>query len=339
MTILIMTWSGDNECVENVTSALEARGSRVFRLNTDQFPTEVQISARIELDCESVHLKSAEGAVVLSDVQALWHRRIRVARNLPETMDKQLRKASMEESRRTLFGALASEGTFVMDPVSRIRHGEHKQLQLRVARGAGLEIPRTLMSNDPCAVREFAADCGGKIVGKMLSSFAIFEGETEQVVFTNPMGPADLEHLEELRFCPMTFQEHIEKALELRVTIVGEKIFAASIDSQSLEGAKSDWRREGRQLTNMWKPFELPADVERSLLSMMDSLRLNYGAADLILTPEGRYVFLEVNPAGEFFWLERACGLNISEAIADLLLDRVPRRDTTIVPELGTILG
>ena len=336
MTVLIITWSGDNECVANVTSAVEARGGNVFRLDTDLFPTEVQLSAELSGEGETTRLVSAAGSVTLCDVQAIWHRRIRVAHGLPDTMEAQMRKASVHESRQTLFGALASENTFVMDPVSRIRHGEHKHLQLRVARDAGLAVPRTLMSNDPRTVREFADSCGGQVMAKMLSSFAIFEDDQEQVVFTTPLASADLEHLAELRFCPMTFQERVEKALELRVTIVGERVFAASIDSQALERSQTDWRREGLKLAGEWKPFDLPEDIERRLLRVMDTLRLNYGAADLILTPEGRYVFLEVNPAGEFFWLERLGAFPISEAIAELLLDRVPRRDTQVVPELGT---
>jgi glutathione synthase/RimK-type ligase-like ATP-grasp enzyme len=54
----------------------------------------------------------------------------------------------------------------------------------------------------------------------------------------------------------------------------------------------------------------------------MEHFGLNYGALDLILTPDGRHVFLEVNPVGEFFWLERCPGLPISKAIADILLSQ-----------------
>lgn len=335
MTILIITWSGDNECVSNVTSAVETRGGSVFRLDTDLFPTEVKLSAEIDGGGERTRLVSATDSVLLADVSAIWHRRIRIGHALPETMEAQMRKASVHEARQTLFGALAAESTFVMDPVSRIRHGEHKHLQLRVARDVGLDVPRTLMSNDAQAVREFSEACGGQIMGKMLSSFAIYEDDEEHVVFTTPLKSADLEHLDELRFCPMTFQERVEKKLELRVTIVGERLFAASIDSQSMERSQTDWRREGRKLAREWKPFDLPTEIEERLLRVMDALKLNYGAADLILTPDGRYVFLEVNPAGEFFWLERLGEFPISEAIADLLLDRVPRRDTAILPDMG----
>jgi glutathione synthase/RimK-type ligase-like ATP-grasp enzyme len=71
-----------------------------------------------------------------------------------------------------------------------------------------------------------------------------------------------------------------------------------------------------------WKPYNLPQSVEEKLLKLMEHFGLNYGALDLILTPDGRHVFLEVNPVGEFFWLERCPGLPISKAIANILLSQ-----------------
>jgi glutathione synthase/RimK-type ligase-like ATP-grasp enzyme len=69
-----------------------------------------------------------------------------------------------------------------------------------------------------------------------------------------------------------------------------------------------------------WQPYQLPSDVEEKILCLMDHFSLNYGAIDIILTPDGKHIFLELNPCGEFFWLERTPGLPISDAIADLLL-------------------
>jgi glutathione synthase/RimK-type ligase-like ATP-grasp enzyme len=130
----------------------------------------------------------------------------------------------------------------------------------------------------------------------------------------------------------MTFHEELEKALELRVTIVGERVFAASVDSSRMERSKTDWRREGFALIDAWKPYTLQAEVEKALLALMDGFALNYGAIDVIVTPEGKHVFLEVNPAGEFFWLERENGLAISEAIADVMLGLAPYRSSARSP-------
>jgi len=132
--------------------------------------------------------------------------------------------------------------------------------------------------------------------------------------------PEDLEDLSGLNLCPATFQELLTKSLEIRVTVIGRRVMSASIDSQVSARATHDWRRDGIRMLQDWQPYQLPLDVEEKILRLMDYFSLNYGAIDVILTPDDRHVFLELNPCGEFFWLERAPGLPISDAIADLLV-------------------
>lgn len=327
MTVLIITHSKDNESVALVTKAIEERGGRAFRFDTDRFPTEVQLVAEYGETSERLTLASDNSTLDLRDVSAVWHRRLNIGGSLPRDMDKQLRAASLGEARSTVIGLLASLDAFRMDAEPHIRRAENKQLQIQIARKLGMETPRTLITNDPEAVRAFARTCERGLVTKMLSSFAVYEDDAEKVVFTNPVKAEDLNDLEGLRLCPMTFQEQVPKTLELRVTIVGERVMAAAIDSQASARAAHDWRRDGVRLTQSWQPYELPSEIEAKLLRLMDYFELNYGAADFILTPEGRHVFLEVNPSGEFFWLERSPGLPISDAIADVLLGRASRRE------------
>jgi glutathione synthase/RimK-type ligase-like ATP-grasp enzyme len=119
----------------------------------------------------------------------------------------------------------------------------------------------------------------------------------------------------------MTFQENVPKALELRTIIVGKQVFTAAINSQQLDGATYDWRKEGRALHEKWQAYNLPEDIEKKLLQLTAYFGLNYGAIDIIVTPDGRHVFLEINPVGEFFWLELfAPYFPISQAIAEILL-------------------
>jgi glutathione synthase/RimK-type ligase-like ATP-grasp enzyme len=340
MTVLILTRSDDNECVVNVTRAVEARGGSVFRVDTDLFPTELRLGVLLRPGGAARWLERGAGRelerVDLDRVTAVWHRRLNVGAAIPADMAPDLREASRKESRRALLGAVGSLDAFVLDPEARIRRAENKELQLRLAASLGLLTPRTLITNDPDAVRAFAADCEGGIVAKMLSSFAVRDPQgRESVVFTSPVAPADLEDLDGLCYAPMTFQERVPKHLELRVTVVGERAFAASIDSASRAGAEVDWRRKGLDLVEEWRTFELPEDARLRILALMDALGLNYGALDLVLTPDDRLVLLEVNPAGEFFWLERAPGLPISDALADVLLGRVPRRGDARAGGLG----
>ena len=324
MAILIVTHSNDNEAPRAVRRALEARGERVYRFDSDLFPTRIQLSLD---EAGEGRLSGPDGVLALSEVSAVWYRRNATGAGIPKDLDEQLRKPSVEESRRLVFGMMTALGVFQLDALEVVRRAEHKPLQLKLARALGMEVPRTLMTNDPEAVRAFAASCPGGVVTKMMSSFAVYdERGREQVVFTTPLESRELEDLEGLDLCPMTFQERLAKAVELRVTVVGEKVMAAAIDSQALPKAREDWRREGAALIDAWKAYTLPAPLEAQVLRLMDALGLNYGAFDFIVTPEGRHVFLEVNPAGEFMWLMRNPGLPVDEALADVLSGRAARR-------------
>lgn len=326
MTILLVTHSRDNESIPLVARALEQRGARTYRLDTDLYPTEVRISLCEEDGVSPGRIEGAAGALDLAEVTAIWYRRNAIGAGIPADLDPQLRAPSVEESRRVVFGMIAALDVLTVDRFELVRRAEHKPLQLRLARRLGLDVPRTLSTNDPEAVRAFARGAPGGIVTKMMASFAVQQDGAEHVVFTNPVGEEDLADLEGLDLCPMTFQDRIEKALELRVTVVGRRVFAASIDSQASPRARHDWRRDGAAMVADWRPYELPAEIAERTLALMDQLDLTYGACDFIVTPEGRHVFLEVNPSGEFMWLVRHAGLAIDEAIADVLIGRAARR-------------
>jgi MvdD family ATP-grasp ribosomal peptide maturase len=326
MSVLIITRSDDNESVRMVAQAIERKGGEAIRFDTDCYPTDVRLTAYYKRDEERLTLTNDTGEFDLRAVTAIWHRRLNFGAQLPPSLDRQLRAASLTETRAAAQGMLASLKAFRMDAVEHIRRAENKQLQLQVARTLGLEIPGTLTTNDPAAVHDFARSCQSGIVTKMLSSFAVYEEGRELVVFTNPVKPEDLADLTGLRFCPATFQEMIPKALELRTTVVGRRVMSASINSQASERAAHDWRRDGTRMAQDWQPYELPVEVEEKILRLMDYFALSYGAIDIIVTPDGRHVFLEINPVGEFCWLERYAGLPIADAIADVLLKKSHRR-------------
>lgn len=330
MSVLIITHSDDNESVARVAEAIARKGGHAIRFDTDRYPTDVRLTAYYGTSGdERLTLTNEAGEFDLREVSAIWHRRVNLGAQLPVGLDKQLRHASLGEVNAAAHGMLASLKAFRMDHLHHIRRAENKQLQLQVARELGLDIPRTLTTNDPSAVRDFAKSCEGGMVTKMLSSFAIYDEGKELVVFTNAVKPEDIEDLSGLSLCPATFQELIPKSLEIRVTVVGQRVMSAGIDSQVSTRATHDWRRDGQGMIEDWRPYELPLEVEEKILRLMDYFSLNYGAIDVILTPDGKHVFLELNPCGEFFWLERSPGLPISDAIADLLLGHSARRHST----------
>ena len=162
---------------------------------------------------------------------------------------------------------------------------------------------------------------GATITKRAAPSQRLTAADGEKLVrYTEPVRPRDLLHVEDLRLCPLLVQPYVPKRLELRVTVVGHQVFAAAIDSQATNHTRLDWRRyddAGTPIT----PFALPGEVANRCRALVQELGLRYGAIDLILTPDDRFVFLEINPNGQYLWIELATDLPISDAIADHLLE------------------
>lgn len=326
--VLIITHTADNEAVTSVIQHIKALGGECIRFNVDLYPLACRLTTQYSGGQWRLWLENEAGPHSLGDITAVWYRRsYNIGKGLETVLDKEFLQSSIGEVRRTLFGMLEGLPCFQLERYSVYRRLDSKEEQLRIAADCGLNVPATCITNSPDRLKAFMEATGKPIVAKMQSSFAIYREGREHVVFTSEINDHHLEQLQQLAYCPMTFQEKLPKALELRVTVVGKEIFAFSIDSQQLPDAQTDWRKEGAALVEDWRPYELPEDVKTGLLQMMDIYGLNYGAIDLVLTPEGKYYFLEVNAAGEFFWLDKLCGYAISRHLAAVLLQQAERRE------------
>lgn len=319
--ILIITHSRDNESIGQVAALLQAKQAEVIRFDVDRYPAEVSLTSSFRNKQWQLELSDQEKKISLHDVTAVWFRRAyRLGEGLDTLVDKEFLPAALGEVKQTLFGMIEGMDCFQLSHPSTYRRLDSKELQLKTAAACGLKIPATCISNDPEEVNHFIRSLGRPAVSKMQTSFAIYRGDDEHVVFTSDITADHLANINSVQYCPMIFQEKLEKKLELRVTIVGKKIIAFSIDSQNLENAQTDWRKEGVALINQWQSYTLPQHIQESLLLFMERLELQYGAIDIILTPGDEYYFLEVNAAGEFFWLDRLCDHAISKAIAEVLI-------------------
>lgn len=317
--VLVLRTSDDSE-VHRVADALRPHGGQLVIMDTDDFPTACKAIFRCDATSEDVVIELRDGWVALADFSTLWLRHLDVGARLPQAMDPRYRRLACAESQAMLLGLVGLFRGRVIDPYPKMRRAADKVRQLQVARQLGLEIPRTVVTNDPSAVRNFADECSGQLVTKALSALRVSDGNEDQIVYTNPVRSEDLRDLEGLSLCPMVFQEHLPKRLEVRATVVGQRVFAAAVDSQASERGRVDWRREGVGLNPCWQKYVLPAEVSQRLVALVDGFGLKYSAADFVVTPDGRLVFLESNPAGEWFWLDCLLDLGIAEALAEELL-------------------
>lgn len=143
-----------------------------------------------------------------------------------------------------------------------------------------------------------------------------------KIVLTNIVKKEDFSEnqlLTSVQNTPVQFQNYIEKQTEIRVTVVDHDLFPCEIDSQSVERMKIDWRRfDFSKETH--RACELDNDIKEKIFLFMDRAKLVFGAIDLIKKPNGEYVFLEINPAGQWQWVEVLTKLPISKAIANWLI-------------------
>jgi len=242
--------------------------------------------------------------VRLDAVQSFWWRRPQTF-VLPGGMDANSQHFALTEL-STAFQGLwqCTTGLWINDPV-RDSAAAHKPWQLETARDVGLAIPDTLMTTDPEKVRAFWESRRGEVIYKpFLQTFHSWR-ETRQ------LKREELALLDSVRLAPVIFQSLVPGAADLRVTIIGDEIFPAAVDIDKME-----YKLDVRLNQQAYERHQLPADVGAKLLELMRRLGLEYGAIDLRLTPDGEYVFFEVNPAGQFLFVEHACGLPISAALA-----------------------
>jgi ATP-GRASP peptide maturase of grasp-with-spasm system len=117
-------------------------------------------------------------------------------------------------------------------------------------------------------------------------------------------------------FYPMLFQELIEKSFEIRSFYLNGKFYSSAIFSQNDEKTKLDFRNYNFEKPNRTPPFKIPDEIENKLINLMNAINLNSGSIDLIVTPEGNFIFLEVNPIGQFYQVSHPCNYNIEKQIA-----------------------
>jgi glutathione synthase/RimK-type ligase-like ATP-grasp enzyme len=318
--ILILTQPLDPHA-DLVTEKLRDRGADFVRFHPEDFPSRASISLQYSA---SGRLGSAlclcDRPIDLDALEAVWYRRPRDPVAHEEITDTPTRQAIAEECEPFVQDVWNSLGCrWVPAPVAVFRRAQFKASQLKVAANLGFEIPPTLITNNPVDFLEFYRRHGGRIVSKRVG-FAFFSTKGAPFVrFTEVVSRRDVGYAGAVRYCPTIFQAYVPKRVELRITVVGRRAFAAEIHSQASNRTRHDWRRYDLR-TTPHRPHELPPDVARRCVLLVRRLGLCFGTMDMVLTPDGRYVFLEINPNGQYLWIEHAAGLPISDAICDLLM-------------------
>lgn len=251
-------------------------------------------------------------------MRSVWYRRpvAPLLDDVPSDSDRAL--WATWESLDVLRGVWRSFAGLWVNHPDRNEEASSKLEQLRRAASLGFVIPSTVVTNDASALSRFAAEHPQGVICKPVHSGQMVVDGVERLFFTTLMTNAELESFPRDGSEPYMFQALIEKDSDIRVTVIGERVFAVRIESQVSTESRVDWRR-GDQLALPHSVIDLHDDVIDRCLRLVRSYELEFGAIDLALTPEGETVFFEINPNGQWAWLEEATGLPLRATLADLL--------------------
>ncbi len=334
MTAILVLTNPCDEVADRVIGELRRRGCQVARFD----PAELPQRSTLTMDVGVGHMtgmiyRSWGPGISLSHVRSVWYRRPGDF-VIPPYQRRQTAQFARSELNAALSGVLRSLECFWMNHPGAISEASYKAEQLTRAHRLGLRIPATCVTSQPAEARAFYRTHDGDIIIKALGDQHIYSpGEgpgLASMIFTSLL-PADAtSKFHRVKDAPVLLQQHIEKQSDIRVTVVQDDVFAVAIDSQGNADSVVDWRLAGPVLPH--EIIQLPDDVRCQLIALTKSYGLSFACIDLVLSKQDEYVFLELNPTGEWGWIERVTGLNITNSIVTALLTgqpgehRTPRR-------------
>lgn len=301
--ILILSFDADIHAVA-IQSLMRRHAAQADILNTESFPSSMSL-IQSGAACSDISLTGKR----LADYHAIWWRRVKPPRPSPDIVDAEEYRFAARECREALWGAIHASGVPIYNAPQAERVACYKPYQLKVAKECGLLIPDTLITNSSAEVAAFRAR-HPQIVYKT------FSGTSLMMTDTRPLTDADMADLWRLRYSPVIFQEYLPLGREYRVTIIEGDVFAAEIRIQNPE-AHYDWRLD--QNYQVVK-IELPHALCNQLVHLTKTLGLSSGSVDLRETPDGCIHFLEINPSGQFLFLDALGGLETGNRFCKMLL-------------------
>jgi glutathione synthase/RimK-type ligase-like ATP-grasp enzyme len=315
--ILIVSDPTKDGHVRPVVAELFRRGYEWRFFDPATFPAGATVTVEGGSCGARAHLTSEYGDVDLSRVRSVWYRRPGIL-ELPERLLPQEREWIREECRHFIRGIWANLDALWVSEPDRIFQASLKLHQLRLAAELGFRIPRWVVTNDITTATAFLDSSPSGVVVKVLCMPMLVTASRYATLYTHVVTSEDREHLESVRFGPTFLQEFVRKKMDIRVTVIGDRLFAVGIESADYEPAQIDFRHaEVYDLAH--RAVELPEPLKAACMSLVRGLGLQFGALDLLLTPQGDYAFLEINPNGQWLWLEEMAGVPLTQAMCDLL--------------------
>ncbi len=322
--ILVLSDKEDVHC-QYTCEILRALNAEVFVLDTSQFPINFSVAMRFSGRRHAVYIGNHEKEIDGHEIVSVWNRR-RPPTKLPEAFQSVVVREYIARESQIFLSSLHNVlGSFWVSEPDLTEKASRKPYQLLLARQMGFQVPETFIGNSFQVAKEFLdrhEDVALKAIG--LGAVQIQSEMHPEYdclrMYTKRLSRSSIEPaLTQVQNCPIIIQPYVEKKFELRITVIGNSVFSCAIDSQASERTMEDWRKYDF-LNTPHSIYELPAEVEGMCIELVRKLGLVFGCIDMIVTPKGEYVFLEINPNGQWLWIERLTGMPIGETLAKMLI-------------------
>ncbi|RYE24008.1 MAG: hypothetical protein EOP45_06280 [Sphingobacteriaceae bacterium] len=287
-----------------------------FRLNTEDIGRSIDLTFDF-IDNRFFLLDGYQGKTIdLLQIKSVYYRRPEIGFYDEGLSDGEARfvRAELLYTLEGLYQIL--DHARWLNKVQPIRNAENKIYQLLLAKRIGFQMPASIITNEPKQALHFYEQQNESCIIKPIKSGLVGGAKEEGVIFTSRL-LLNNENALRIKHCPTYIQTLIPKRTDIRVTVVGNRVFAAKIHSQNDQESSVDWRKSEVPLPH--SSFQLPEELEEKCKTLVKALDLQYGAIDFIEDTDGNFVFLEINPNGQWAWIENRLNLNISDAITEYL--------------------
>lgn len=315
-----------------IFSSLEDAHAAAIKWALSQNDVNVLLTPSVRSECgealkvwvgtESTRVDGSLSPSRFRNLRSVWNRRPKMpGAGVCHESDREFIAGQWRYLQNNIFSLSDSllDALWINRPVDSVR-AENKLVQLQAAREVGLNFPDLVVTNDVRDIK-LMFERWPRLVFKTFYPHN-WKSEATGKVFSISVKLLDRDSElpeEAIALSPGIFQRYIEKAYDVRVTIIGDQIFSVRM-RQNDGAAYVDWRDHMEDEDILMEVISLPATVEDKLRALMKRLGLVYGCVDLVVDHEGNTYFLEVNQAGQFLFLEEALpGLPLMRAMTAML--------------------
>lgn len=249
----------------------------------------------------------------LSEIKGVWYRRGKLNLNFKEIDNLQLKHFLLSE-KNNLVEYIYYKLSLLPSINHYYRNDVNKLIVSEIAKELGMKTPNSFIINKSSFLQKVIVNTRKKLATKSISGRGMFNIDNSMAVsYTRLIDNGDLK---EDIFFPSYVQEYIEKKYELRIFFINTTFWSMAIFSQNDEQTKIDFRKYNYLNPNRNVPFKLPNDIEKKLIQLSKKIGINCGSIDMIVTSNNDFVFLEINPIGQFGMVSTPCNYFLNEKIA-----------------------